>query len=108
MAKVLEGPGMGLMKKWGINVPNYVVITSVEELTKLGEANEWLKKTKLVVKAHEALGSRFKLGWSRWIWISKALKRPQKKCSVVRSAASRCRRSLCRRWFRIRKNITAQ
>ncbi|HEY7533452.1 MAG TPA: ATP citrate lyase citrate-binding domain-containing protein [Nitrospiraceae bacterium] len=62
MAKVLEGPGMGLMKKWGINVPNYVVVTSVEELTKLGQANDWLKKSKLVAKAHEALGSRFKLG----------------------------------------------
>jgi ATP-citrate lyase beta-subunit len=62
MAKVLEGPGMGLMKKWGITVPNYVVVTSVEELTRLGEVNEWLKKAKLVVKAHEALGSRFKLG----------------------------------------------
>jgi len=62
MAKVLEGPGMGLMKKWGITVPHYVVVTSVDELTKLGQANEWLKKSKLVVKAHEALGSRFKLG----------------------------------------------
>jgi len=62
MAKVLEGPGMGLMKKWGIAVPNYVVVTSIDELTKLGHANEWLKKSKLVVKAHEALGSRFKLG----------------------------------------------
>ena len=62
MAKVLEGPGMGLMKKWGIPVPNYVVVSSVEELTKLGEVNDWLKKAKLVVKAHEALGSRFKLG----------------------------------------------
>ena len=62
MAKVLEGPGMGLMKKWGITVPNYVVVTSVDELTKLGQVNEWLKKSKLVVKAHEALGSRFKLG----------------------------------------------
>jgi ATP-citrate lyase beta-subunit len=62
MAKVLEGPGMGLMKKWGIAVPHYVVVTSVDELTKLGHANEWLKKSKLVVKAHEALGSRFKLG----------------------------------------------
>lgn len=62
MAKVLEGPGMGLMKKWGIHVPNYVVVTSVDELTKLGQANDWLKKSKLVVKAHEALGSRFKLG----------------------------------------------
>lgn len=62
MAKVLEGPGMGLMKKWGINVPHYVVVTSAEELTKLGHANDWLKQSKLVVKAHEALGSRFKLG----------------------------------------------
>ncbi|WP_447599516.1 ATP citrate lyase citrate-binding domain-containing protein [Nitrospira sp. Nam80] len=62
MAKVLEGPGMGLMKKWGINVPHYVVVTSVDELSKLGQANDWLKQSKLVVKAHEALGSRFKLG----------------------------------------------
>jgi len=53
---------MGLMKKWGITVPHYVVVTSVDELTRLGQANEWLKKSKLVVKAHEALGSRFKLG----------------------------------------------
>jgi ATP-citrate lyase beta-subunit len=62
MAKVLEGPGMGLMKKWGIAVPNYVVVTSADELARLGEANDWMKKSKLVVKAHEALGSRFKLG----------------------------------------------
>ncbi len=62
MAKVLEGPGMGLMKKWGIAVPHYVVVTSAEELSKLGQANDWLKQTKLVAKAHEALGSRFKLG----------------------------------------------
>jgi len=62
MAKVLEGPGMGLMKKWGIAVPNYVVVTSTEELAKLDEVNDWLKKSKLVAKAHEALGSRFKLG----------------------------------------------
>lgn len=62
MAKVLEGPGMGLMKKWGILVPHYVVVTSIDELNKLGEVNDWMKKAKLVVKAHEALGSRFKLG----------------------------------------------
>ena len=62
MAKVLEGPGMGLMKKWGIAVPNCVVVTSVEALAKLAEANDWLTKSKLVVKAHEAMGSRFKLG----------------------------------------------
>ncbi len=65
MAKVLEGPGMGLMKKWGITVPNYVVVSSADELTKLGQVNDWLKKAKLVVKAHEALGSRFKLGLVR-------------------------------------------
>src|SRR5574337_584347 len=62
MGKVLEGPGMGLMKKWGIHVPNYVVVTSADELAKLGQANEWMKTSKLVAKAHEALGSRFKLG----------------------------------------------
>jgi ATP-citrate lyase beta-subunit len=50
------------MKKWGIHVPNYVVVTSAEEFTKLGQANDWLKHSKLVAKAHEALGSRFKLG----------------------------------------------
>jgi ATP-citrate lyase beta-subunit len=62
MAKVLEGPGMGLMKKWGINVPNHAVVSSADELTKLGQANDWMKHAKLVAKAHEALGSRFKLG----------------------------------------------
>ncbi|MGE0469851.1 MAG: ATP citrate lyase citrate-binding domain-containing protein [Nitrospira sp.] len=62
MAKVLEGPGMGLMKKWGIHVPNYVVVMSADELAKLGQANDWMKTSKLVAKAHEALGSRFKLG----------------------------------------------
>ncbi len=62
MAKVLEGPGMGLMKKWGITVPNYVVVNSLDEFAKLAEANDWLKKAKLVAKAHEALGSRMKLG----------------------------------------------
>ena len=62
MAKVLEGPGMGLMKKWGIHVPSYVVVTSADELAKLGQANDWMKHSKLVAKAHEALGSRFKLG----------------------------------------------
>lgn len=62
MAKVLEGPGMGLMKKWGIRVPDNVVVSSVEELSKLGGTNDWLKNSKLVVKAHEALGSRYKLG----------------------------------------------
>ncbi len=62
MAKVLEGPGMGLMKKWGITVPNYVVVTSVEQFNELAKVNDWIQKGKLVAKAHEALGSRFKLG----------------------------------------------
>src|SRR2546426_8113285 len=62
MAKVLEGPGMGLMKKWGIAVPHHVVVSSVEELTKLSDAQTWLRDSKLVAKAHEALGSRLKLG----------------------------------------------
>src|SRR5438309_10149661 len=62
MAKVLEGPGMELIEKWGIAGPHYVVGTSAEELATLGDANDWLEKSKLVVKAHEALGSRFKLG----------------------------------------------
>jgi len=62
MAKVLEGPGMGLMKKWGIAVPHYAVVSSTEELKELADGSNWLSTTKLVVKAHEALGSRFKLG----------------------------------------------
>src|SRR5437773_5273621 len=62
MAKVLAGPGMGLMKKWGIPVPQYVVVSSLDELKKLADGNNWLSKATLVVKAHEALGSRFKLG----------------------------------------------
>jgi ATP-citrate lyase beta-subunit len=62
MAKVLEGPGMGLMKKWGIVVPQYAVVSSPEEFDRLAQANDWLQKGKLVAKAHEALGSRFKLG----------------------------------------------
>lgn len=62
MAKVLEGPGMGLMKKWGITVPNYVVVTSVEQFNELATVNDWIQKGKLVAKAHEAMGSRFKLG----------------------------------------------
>jgi ATP-citrate lyase beta-subunit len=62
MAKVLEGPGMGLLRKWGISTPNYVVVSSSDEFEELSKANDWLQKSKLVVKAHEALGSRFKLG----------------------------------------------
>jgi len=62
MAKILEGPAMKLFDKWGIPVPNYVVIMDPERLLQLGEANKWLRDSKLVVKAHEAIGGRFKLG----------------------------------------------
>jgi len=62
MAKVLEGPGMGLMKKWGVAVPNYLVVSSAEQFEQLTKTNDWLQKSKLVVKAHEAMGSRMKLG----------------------------------------------
>ena len=62
MAKVLEGPGMGLLGKWGIQTPNYVVVSSSDEFEQLASGNDWLQKNKLVAKAHEALGSRFKLG----------------------------------------------
>ncbi|MEE9905096.1 MAG: acetate--CoA ligase family protein [Chlorobium sp.] len=62
MAKILEGPAMKLFNKWGIPVPNYVVIMDPNRLEQLGEANKWLRESKLVVKAHEAIGGRFKLG----------------------------------------------
>ena len=62
MAKVLEGPGMGLLKKWGMAVPDFVVVTSIDQFEMLASANAWLQKKQLVVKAHEAIGSRFKLG----------------------------------------------
>ena len=62
MAKVLEGPGMDLLVKWGMKVPNNVVVTSVEQLYHLASANAWLNEKRLVAKAHEAIGSRFKLG----------------------------------------------
>ena len=62
MAKVLEGPGMGLLRKWGLHTPNCLVVSSSEEFDRLAQANDWLQQSKLVAKAHEALGSRFKLG----------------------------------------------
>ncbi len=62
MAKVLEGPGMDLLNKWGMTVPRHAVVTSVDQAEHLADANPWLCEGKTVVKAHEALGSRFKLG----------------------------------------------
>ena len=62
MAKVLEGPGMDLLTKWGMKVPNHIVVTSLEQFDHLASANAWLSKERLVAKAHEAIGSRMKLG----------------------------------------------
>ncbi len=62
MAKVLEGPGMALLSKWGMAVPRNVVITEADHLDRLAAANAWLRESRLVVKAHEAVGSRMKLG----------------------------------------------
>lgn len=62
MAKVLEGPGMALLEKWGIAVPNYVVVGSFDQFAALASSQEWLGKSRLVIKAHEAIGSRMKRG----------------------------------------------
>ncbi len=62
MAKVLEGPGMDLLEKWGMKVPHHVVVTSVAQLDHLATANQWMHDGRLVAKAHEAIGSRMQLG----------------------------------------------
>ena len=43
MAKVLEGPGMGLLGKWGLQTPNYVVVTSPDEFAQLASANSCMQ-----------------------------------------------------------------
>jgi ATP-citrate lyase beta-subunit len=65
MAKVLEGPGMGLLKKWRMNVPGYVVVSSMEQFEQQASTHPWMRESRLVVKAHEAVGSRMKLGLVR-------------------------------------------
>jgi len=62
MAKVLEGSGMELFNKWGMATPRHVVVTSIDQFEHLLNANQWLKEGNLVVKAHEAIGGRMKLG----------------------------------------------
>lgn len=62
MAKILESPAMKLFEKWGIPVPAHVVVSDAEQLGSLAQANKWLATSRLVVKAHEAIGGRFKLG----------------------------------------------
>jgi ATP-citrate lyase beta-subunit len=43
-------------------VPNHVVLTSADQFDPLSQVNAWMRNSKLVVKAHEAIGSRMKLG----------------------------------------------
>lgn len=62
MGKVLEGPGMEIFNKWGIHTPHHVVISEPDQIDSLVESNRWMQESKMVVKAHEALGSRMKLG----------------------------------------------
>ncbi len=62
MAKVLEGPGMELFNKWGIRTPRHVVVSTTDQIESLVQSNQWMRECKMVVKAHEAIGSRFKLG----------------------------------------------
>lgn len=62
MGKVLEGPGMELFNKWGIRTPRHIVISSADQIDSLVESNQWMRDSRMVVKAHEAVGSRFKLG----------------------------------------------
>ena len=65
MAKVLEGPAMELFNKWGIRTPRHVVISTTDQIESLVQTNQWMRESKLVVKAHEAIGSRMKLGLVR-------------------------------------------
>jgi ATP-citrate lyase beta-subunit len=53
---------MALFEKWGVKTPYHIVISDVNQLDDLIEANKWMNDRKMVVKAHEALGGRFKLG----------------------------------------------
>jgi ATP-citrate lyase beta-subunit len=62
MGKVLEGHTMQLMEKWDISTPRFVIADSLEEFDALVEKNDWLENTRLVVKAHEAIGGRGLLG----------------------------------------------
>lgn len=62
MGKVLEGHTMQLMGKWGITTPRFVVADSVGHFDALVKENPWLENTRLVIKAHEAIGGRGLLG----------------------------------------------
>ena len=62
MGKVLEGHTMQLMEKWGISTPRFVIADTMEEFDSLVKDNSWLESTRLVVKAHEAIGGRGLLG----------------------------------------------
>ncbi|MFW2331419.1 MAG: ATP citrate lyase citrate-binding domain-containing protein [Nitrospinota bacterium] len=62
MGKVLEGTGMEIFNKWGIYTPNHIVVSNLDQLDSLVNSNRWMKESKMVVKAHEAIGSRMKHG----------------------------------------------
>jgi ATP-citrate lyase beta-subunit len=62
MGKVLEGHTMQLMQKWDIGTPRFVIADSLEAFDALTKENEWLEHTRLVIKAHEAIGGRGLLG----------------------------------------------
>jgi len=62
VAKLLEGPAMGLFEKWGVKTPYHLVVSDVGMLDDLVESNKWMNDRRMVVKAHEAMGGRFKLG----------------------------------------------
>ncbi|MDH5543350.1 MAG: ATP citrate lyase [Nitrospinota bacterium] len=62
MAKLLEGPAMRLFEKWGVKTPYQLVISDISQLDDLIESNKWMNDRKMVVKAHEAIGGRFKRG----------------------------------------------
>ena len=62
MGKVLEGHTMQLMEKWDISTPRFILADSLEEFDALVKENGWLENTRLVVKAHEAIGGRGLLG----------------------------------------------
>lgn len=62
MGKALEGVGMEIFNKWGIHTPRHIVISTLDHFDALVESNRWMKERKMVVKAHEAIGSRMKRG----------------------------------------------
>jgi ATP-citrate lyase beta-subunit len=53
---------MGLLKKWGMTTPRTIVVGSADAFEAAAASEDWPGKSPLVVKAHEAIGSRMKQG----------------------------------------------